>query len=136
MTDDERYAWESAHGFTSLRSDIITVFNAMAATDDDDELNELLVLNNDIIELNDEKTVVPIIKSWDYASVSNRDRVFYVNGVVHKVERDRISSSEDGSIATVETALHSGNRSFMTGYGLNLTFSTKLTTQKHRVEAQ
>lgn len=85
MTRGERDAWEESLGFKSMRAELNSVFDAIAETDDEAMVNEIVSLNSDIVKVQDGE-IVPIIESSAYAAISNRSGIFYVEGVVHKVE--------------------------------------------------
>ncbi len=114
MTDQERKAWENRMGFVSMNTELSNVFEQIDAAEDEVAIEQIVSSNSDIVEfINGE--VCPIIKSSSYAAVANRKGVFFVNGVIHKVEGGKIASSEDGSEQTVIKALKSDLQSISKG---------------------
>ena len=105
MSDSERDAWEESLGFTSLRAEINKVLNAISATGDESEINEIVNSNSDIIKIQNGE-VVPKIESQSYAALCNRSGIFYVEGVIHLLDGVRIASSKDGKLENVRMALN------------------------------
>ena len=110
MSQDERDKWGEQIGFISLGTQLNQIFNAISNFDDDVDLQDIVNENSDIVEFRDDM-VVPIIQSYAYASTANRKGIFFVNGIVHKVDGGRIASSEDGNEETVTNALKAGIKS-------------------------
>jgi len=114
MTEKERQDWETSIGFVSLKSELINVFQQIENADDEEEVNQIVASNKDLVkEVNGE--VFPIFESDSYAAITNKRGVFYVEGVIHKVEGGRIASSEDGSELTVTNALRGDLKSLGNG---------------------
>ncbi len=114
MTDKERQNWEKSIGFVSMRTELINVFEQIDEAEDEITIERIVSNNSDIVELIDGE-VNPIIKSSSYAAIANRRGVFFVDGVIHKVEGSKIASSEDGNEQTVTNALQSNLKSASKG---------------------
>jgi hypothetical protein len=104
MSRNERDKWEQSIGFTSMRKELNTIYDEVAKCENMDEVVEIVAKNSDLVVLQG-NDIVPIIKSSAYSAISNRDGIFYVEGVVHKVIANKIISSDDGSIETLNKAL-------------------------------
>lgn len=107
MTEKERDRWEKSIGFVSLRRELNKVFSNLSQCDDQAIEAQILVENSDIIGIK-ENEIVPRVASNAYAAICNRDGIFYVEGIVHKVVDDHIFISEDGEIASIEKAIAEG----------------------------
>lgn len=114
MTEKERNDWEKSLGFTSMRAELNSIFNAITETEDESVINDIVSLNSDIVKIQNEE-IIPIIESQAYAAISNRSGIFFVEGVIHKVDGGRIASSEDGDVASVTNALTGSLKSSQTG---------------------
>ncbi len=108
MSDEDRDVWEDKLGFISLRTELNNLYEELEEIEDAQVENNLLLLNSDILKI-EEGNIIPVIESAAYASIVNRLGVFYVDGIIHKVDGGRIASSEDGSYATVSAALSSSS---------------------------
>lgn len=104
MTPDERDAWESAIGFTSMRKELNTIFKNLSECESENEVSNIISKNSDLVVKQGED-VVPIIKSSIYPAICNREGIFYVDGVIHKVIVDQIVTSTDGKIETIKKSL-------------------------------
>jgi hypothetical protein len=104
MNRNERDNWEQSIGFTSMRKELNTIYDEIAKCESMDEVAEIVNKNSDLVVFQGDD-VVPIIESNAYSAISNRDGIFYVEGVVHKVVANKIISSDDGSIETLNKAL-------------------------------
>ncbi|HOK51469.1 MAG TPA: hypothetical protein PLD12_07230 [Bacteroidales bacterium] len=107
MTDTERDSWEESIGFVSLRKELKEVYRELSQCDNKTTEDQILSKNSDIIVLQN-NTIMPRIASNAYASVCNRNGIFYVEGVLHKVVDDQIYISEDGQPETIEKAIVDG----------------------------
>ncbi len=104
LSDEERQNWENSIGFVSLRTELINIFTQIDEAEDENTVKEIVANNSDILEFVDGE-VCPIIKSNSYAAIVNRKGIFFVEGVIHKVESGKIAYSEDGNEQTVTNAL-------------------------------
>lgn len=104
MTRDERDNWETGIGFTSMRKELNNIFDGISKCENENEISEIISNNSDLV-VKQGDDVVPIIESNAYSAISNRDGVFYVEGVVHKVIANQVISSDDGNIETLNKAL-------------------------------
>jgi hypothetical protein len=114
MTENERQDWEASIGFVSMNTELINIFLQVEAEEDEATIKQIVTSNSDLVKLVDGE-VLPIIESNAYAAITNRKGIFYVEGVIHKVEGGKIASSEDGNEQTVTDALHSNLKSSNTG---------------------
>lgn len=114
MSEKERQDWEAGIGFVSMRTELINIFQQVEAAEDEAAINQIVSTNSDLVKLV-EGEVFPIIESNAYAAITNRKGIFFVEGVIHKVEGGKIASSEDGNEQTVTNALHSNLKSSNAG---------------------
>lgn len=104
LTREERDKWESGIGFTSMRKKLNTIFDEISKCENENEISEIISNNSDLVVMKGDE-VIPIIESGAYSAICNREGIFYVEGVVHKVVANQIISSEDGNIETINNAL-------------------------------
>lgn len=108
MSKEEKDQWEQQLGFTSMRTELNSIFEQLENVETEAEMNNIIAANNDLIHIVDE-TILPIIKSDTYASVINREGIFYVENVIHKLNGQKIASVENGDIESVTKALKSNS---------------------------
>jgi hypothetical protein len=104
MSRSERDKWEQSIGFTSMRKELNAIFDEITKCENENEVAEIVSKNSDLVVMQGDD-VVPIIESNAYSAISNREGIFYVEGVIHKVVANKIISSDDGSIETLNKAL-------------------------------
>jgi len=104
MTREERDNWELSLGFTSMRKELNTIFDQISKCENKDEVDEIISKNSDLIKSEDD-IVVPIFKFNAYSAICNREGIYYVEGTIHKVFEDKVVSSDDGKIETLNKAL-------------------------------
>lgn len=110
MTEKERQDWEASISFVSMRTELISIFQQVEAAENEAAIEQIVSSNSDLVKLVDGE-VYPIIESNSYAAITNRKGIFFVEGVIHKVEGGKIASSEDGNEQTVTNALHGNLKS-------------------------
>jgi hypothetical protein len=104
MTDQELDAWEKHIGFNSLRSELKQVFNLLDTAKSENEFSQILASNSDIISVIDGE-VKPLIDNSLYPTISNRKGLFYVDGIIHKVNSTQILTSSDGKVESIDNYL-------------------------------
>lgn len=104
MSEDEFRQWENSLSFKSLRSEINFALDQLEECNDSLLFQNLLTINGDLLEVKD-STIVPIVESESYASITNREGLFYIGETLHKVKRGQLIVSLSGNIENVNEAL-------------------------------
>jgi len=117
MSKEEKDQWEQQLGFTSMRTELNSIFEQLENVETESEMNNLITANSDLIQIIDE-TIVPIIESDAYASIVNREGIFYVENVIHKIDGQKIASIENGSIEAVTKVLKSNETPTIEGINI------------------
>ena len=104
MSPEELDAWEARIGFLSSRRAYERFVADMDRAGTEAEQRALLLAYRDVIAVTGDQ-IDPRIRAQGYAALTNRDGIFYVADVIHKVTEDLVISEEDGSPDTVAAAL-------------------------------
>jgi hypothetical protein len=105
LSPQELNAWEDEIGFFSARR-LFDVTMDQVTKVSEDEADAILNDHADVIEVSEDEAR-PRIRAYAYTTVTDRDGIFYVGGVVHKVFPDAVVSSEDGSVETIDATVAS-----------------------------
>jgi hypothetical protein len=106
MTPAELDSWEARRGFVSYRHEFARVMQQVVNAPTPQEADALLLANEDIVELTDDRAE-PRIRAFGYSAIVNRSGIFYVEDVIHKVTPDVVISAEDGRLETIDATLAS-----------------------------
>ena len=93
MTEEELDKWENNMGFYSLRTRINNAMDDIDNAQTKEEYQSLLDKYNDIIEINAENSVRPIITDLIYTSITNEYGIYKTDKVLNKLTREHIVSA-------------------------------------------
>lgn len=109
MDEKERNNWENNLGFKSLRTSIKEVYDLIELSGEKDKVDQIIKENNDLIYKQDDE-IIEIVPSHLYQSVCDKSGVFFVNGIIQKVVNNKIYTSEDGRIETINKVIKSKSK--------------------------
>lgn len=109
MDEKERDNWENNLGFKSLRTSIKEVYDLIELSGETDKVDQIIKENDDLIYKQMDE-IIEIIPSHLYQSVSDKSGVFFVNGIIQKVVENKIYTSKDGMVETINKAIKSSNK--------------------------
>lgn len=104
MSPEELDAWEARIGFLSSRRAYERFVADMDRAGTEAEQRALLLAYRDVIAVTGDQ-IDPRIRAQGYAALTNRDGIFYVDGVIHKVTEDLVISEDGGSPDSVAAVL-------------------------------
>ncbi len=108
MNEDEFRQWENSLSFKSLRSEINFALDQLEECNDSLLFQNLLTINSDLFEVED-STIVPIVESISYASITNREGFFYIGETLHKVKGGKLIVSLSRNVENINEALSDGS---------------------------
>ena len=89
MNMEEIKAWEDSLGFISFRTEYYRFLDEMESIETKDDLNAILSIYKDIVSLENER-IEPKIKQTTYQRTTNRNGLFMINGMLHKVSKSAL----------------------------------------------
>ncbi len=96
LSPTELDAWEARIGFQSSRRAYERFATELDRAASEGEQRALLLAYHDVLTISGDE-LHPRIQAQGYAALTNRDGIFYVDGVIHKVTPDLVITVEDGS---------------------------------------
>ena len=93
MNVEQLDIWEKNMGFKSLRTRINNAINDIDNAQTKEEFKILLDKYKEIIEINTENSVRPIITDLIYTSIANEDGIYKTDETINKVTRKHIVSA-------------------------------------------
>ncbi len=94
MTENDLNIWENNIGFQSLRSRINNAMDEIDNAQTKEEYQSLLDKYKDIIEINAENSVRPIITDLIYTSITNADGIYKTDKILNKLTREHVVSAD------------------------------------------
>ncbi len=94
MNQNEIIAWEKTIGFTSFRSTYHALLDELDSIKTIEGFNSLLTKNNDVLFLKD-SIIEPVIRQTSYQRCANRNGLFMIGEVLHKVTDSELLVFED-----------------------------------------
>lgn len=92
-SENELDIWESSLNYISNRRHVNMFYDLIDSIDDYGEYSKILSSNCDIVGIQD-NSILPVISDIVFSTLANRDGIFYVNDVMHKVLNDRVYMSD------------------------------------------
>jgi len=105
MSEADLNAWERSLGFVSYRQSFELAMAEVGTATSEAHAEAILKQHEDIVEI-DGDDINPRIQALGYSAVVNREGLFYVAGVLHKVLPEVVISTEDGRIETIQQTLN------------------------------
>jgi hypothetical protein len=104
LNDDLKDNWEDQLEFRSLRSHLNNLYTLVENAKGESTANRIINDNTDLI-YEEDNMLKEVIPSGLYQSISNRDGIFYVNGTIHKLYKNKIYTSLNNSIDDINNVI-------------------------------